>query len=167
MVHGSPVLDGKCLFMQPSATPHPTPVGSPPEFCFNFRSNKGGDSPPSPFGSRSAKKQGFGGHFSAARNNVSWAPAAPILVGCCVINIYRNACDSPHWSEFDVSAVAADFRTRRRARNLRAKRRDRGGKGRCDSTLVPFGPQSLPDSSSNLSDVSGSGSSSSSQFPTE
>ena len=65
----------------------------PPGFCFNFRSSREG-SPPnhlplSPLSSRSAekKKPGFGDISQRRQNNFSWAAAAPIVVGCFVINI--------------------------------------------------------------------------------
>ena len=38
--------------------------------------------------------------------------------------------DCAPWAEFDLSAVAAEFRKTRRVRNLRGKRKDKGTKRR-------------------------------------
>ena len=69
------------------------------------------------------------------------------------------ACDSALWSEYDVSAVAAEFWKIGRVRNMRAKRKDKGTKRRktdVSDVKVPSNPESVPDEapSNNLSDFS-------------
>ena len=73
------------------------------------------------------------------------------------------ACDCAPWAEYDLSAVAAEFRKTRRVRNLRSRRKDKGTKRRktdVSDAEVPSDPESVDDEalSNNLSDVSHSGS---------
>ena len=68
--------------------------------------------------------------------------------------------DFAPWHEYDVAALAADFRKVTRARNMRATRKDKGTKRRkTDGPVaeVASDPESLPDEHT-LSDVTNSGS---------
>ena len=77
-------------------------------------------------------------------------------------HLFIVARDSAPWHQYDVAAMAAEFRKIRRVRNMRAVRKDKGTKRRKTDgpdAEVASDPESVPDEevSDNLSDVTNSG----------
>ena len=148
-----------------------TPLPLPPGTCFNFHSGRGGGGAP-PSAQVHLKIWVLGPFFSRGKNFSVPLAHAIYCVRVAPGVLHMPCAPCAPWAEYDLCAMAAEFRKTRRVRNLRGKRKDKGTTRRKtdvsdaevpsdpESLEVPSDPESLDDEalSDNFSYVSHSGS---------